>query len=262
MRKVVLLLLLVCCTHSIPFGVENTDSLPRSDRYIDTTFVTYDMYELFSDLDGWFDELERLKIQAVIIDAMMGIDEICHIRWKKGMPSNLKIFLDKAQSRGIRVYIGLVWIKHSDFYTSYKSLCVRYWTDILLDWIKWVDQHPAHAGWYIPNEPAIPCWDLDNEEVITHYKSLVRIIKRYSSKPVLVSPHFCPDEKYLDPRENAMRAKKFLMSTGIDILIWQDGVGCFTIVTPEIAAKNFREIERHIGRNRLWVLIELHNNMC
>lgn len=251
MNRIVSLLVLLLLITGISAG---------SQRYIDTTFVTYDMHELFSDLDGWFDELERLKIQAVIIDAMMGIDEICRIRWKKGMPENLKTFMDKAQERGIRVYIGLVWAKDSDFYVYHKSLCIRYWTDILLSWIKWVDSHPAHAGWYIPNEPAIPCWDL--ETVMDHYKHLRTIIQQYSKKPVLVSPHFCPETKYLFPYKNGLKAKRFLDTTGIDILIWQDGMGCFSILNPEIVAENFREIEKQVGRNRLWVLIELHNNMC
>jgi hypothetical protein len=240
---------------------------------IDGTFMHAQGIEV-SQLDLYFDELRELDMNIVIIsqtrEKVKEVPQNCganNYRWLTD-PDKLQQILDKASARGISVYVGL---------TNSMGACDGFYLNpskdqTIADYSIAVSiingqfgAHPAFAGWYIPDEPALAYWT-DPSVTYSYYAGLVNAIKPYSTKQILVAPYLA-GVGGRQPSVIGSRAKAFQQNTGIDIQVWQDSVGAdginpgmaWTWDRPYDLGDYYFAIASNIGSANFWSDNELFN---
>lgn len=223
-----------------------------------------------SQVNAHFDEMRGLGMDTIIIGHIRKRNGACDSNsyaWLPSFPGRLKLFLDAAAARGMNVYVGLVisangncrfWDAPQSDYTISDSTSVAYTISALYG------QHPAFAGWYIPNEPGLAGWATPSV-TYPHYKGIVQAIRAVSGKPIAVSPYL-GGVGSRTPDVVAQRALDFKTHTGVDLQIWQDSVGAASIDIGwgnrgYSVAAYFNAIANRIGRAALWADIELYNEI-
>jgi len=228
-------------------------------------------------------ELESLKMDTVITTAIVGkavpkgsTGEACrggyyYVSKLDKEVEKVRKFLDSAQSHNIKIYFGLIG--------SMRNCSDWYKNDILVDqdaeqtiktlrWIKTnFPDHPAIAGWSIFNEAWLG-YEADTDDLESfnnYYKKQVVAIRTESDLPIVTAPTlstFDSNGNTVTPDIIAKKADYLLERTGVDILIFQDGLGA--VSTPlkpwsqPYTLKDYLDtIAKKIGSNRLWADIEL-----
>lgn len=243
---------------------------------ITSTFVNEELcYQTPTVLEEWFKELVDLRIDTIIINNYITVkDEFRHkgitswniFRKHCEMPQLLHTILQLADKYNIKVYIGTVagmFIADLFYEEPISSLIYESTIIAVQEILYYYNNYSSFVGWYIADEPAIGCWDINNTSITQHYKRINNYIKLVDPKKrqTTVSPYICGASVRKTPRIVGENAAIFMKETGIDILIWQDGVGAFTL-DPTEASLYLREIENSVGKERLWVLIELFEDLC
>ena len=121
--------------------------------------------------------------------------------------------------------------------------------------------HPAFAGWYIPDETGS---DLSLLKKTSYYYNVTYQLKQLTpGKQVIIAPYLQPDA--MSPANLAYVAAFFKEKTGVDILAWQDGTGAFAN-SPLSDWQNkystedyYIELVNHLGPEAVWADIELFN---
>ncbi|KAH3757361.1 hypothetical protein Pelo_10789 [Pelomyxa schiedti] len=216
--------------------------LGDATRRLDGTFVWAPGLSLEDgDLASFMDEISSLGMNIAVVQQLRGVssDATCpsdDFEWIVGYSDWdwegwVTSLLDNAQRTGVSVYLGLsgsgpCW----DFYTGLQKSYTTADTEWLLSqFSSTLLNHPALAGWYIPDEAAIPLWT-DVALTFSYYSGLVETIHEFSPLPVTVSPYLSGARTYnVTPDVVARRAKEFADGTGIDVQIWQDSVGADAI---------------------------------
>jgi len=178
-------------------------------------------------------------------------------------PTYLDTFLQKAESNNIKVYMGLTSNVNvycgSDFRVGEsKTLIVKDY-NYLMNYFKTnLKYFGTIDGWYIPDEPQL-AWDRWDEANI-YYKELVNSIKKYSSKPIIISPYLVGAQS-ISPTAIANNALNFIKASGIDIFIIQDSEGgdCKLQGGKYTIKQYFTNISTKIGKEHLWANNELFN---
>jgi len=184
--------------------------------------------------------------------------------WIAGFPAKLGTVLDAAAARGMKVVVG----------TTYSSgQCAAFWQgsnaaavaqDAAQSMAQLAQQyamHPAFAGWYITDEPAqVP------DERASFYRSIVSTLKAATpSRPVMVAPYLASSS--VDPASVASAALRFRSATGVDVQIWQDGIGAashaklFQWDRPGYSTEQYYQaLSAQLGASAVWADIELFNH--
>ncbi len=224
-----------------------------------------------NQLNQVLNEMRSLGMNIIVLDAvrMKKSEAACgggenDFYWVAGFPNKLQKVLDEAHKRGMIVYVGAVmsFVNCGDFYESPNQELV--YNDVNTN-IKIIADnyrnHPAFAGWYIPDETGS---DLSLLKKISYYENVTSRLKQLTpGKQVILAPYLQPDA--LSPSTLASVAAFFRDKTGIDILAWQDGTGAFAN-SPLSDWQNkystedyYLELANHLGSEAVWADIELFN---
>ncbi len=225
-----------------------------------------------SEIPAFFDELQDLGNDTIIMTqtrvtrAGQGCTYYAaEFEWVKGFPGKLGNILDEAHARGMKVFVGT---------TLSSGQCTKFWEsgntrgveeDVRTNIAVLANQyrnHPAFAGWYIPDEPGIP-----DSSKHGYYKRISTALKALApGKPVMVAPYFPNQPSLPSPSSLANTAASFRSNTGVDIQAWQDGIGAipgtklFTWDRPGYSSEQYYEalVER-LGSSAVWADIEVFN---
>jgi hypothetical protein len=218
----------------------------------------------------FLDELQDLGNDTVIVTpirvtkAGQGCaDSTADFEWVKGFPSKLGTILDAAQARGMKVVVGttLTSLQCSSFWGSGNTAAIE--ADIAQNFASVASSygaHPAFYGWYIPDEPGpVPSYTYD------YYKRLTTKLKTLANKPVAVAPFMSAQPPA--PATLASAAMAFRVFTGVDIQMWQDGIGAntgaklFHWSRPGYSTEQYYEaLAAKLGASGLWADIEIFNH--
>jgi hypothetical protein len=234
--------------------------------YSDTTpALTIDQFKQL------LNEMRSLGMDTIILDAVRikksavgcggGGDDFY---WVAGFPSKLQDVLDEAQKRGMMVYLGAVmsFMNCDDFHKSPNKDLV--YQDIKTN-IKLIadsyKNHPAFAGWYIPDETGA---DSSLIKKMSYYHNITSQLKQLTpGKKVIISPYLQPGA--LSPSDLAYVAAFFRDGTGIDIQAWQDGTGAFANPPSSDGQAQYStedyyaQLVDRLGSEAVWADIELFN---
>jgi hypothetical protein len=217
----------------------------------------------------FLDELQDLGNDTVIVTptrVTKGGLEVCanstaDFEWVKGFPSKLGVILDAAQARGMKVMVGThltctsfsgsgnTAAVEADIAQSFASVASSYGT------------HPAFYGWYIPDEPGpVPA------EMYDYYRRVTTKLKALlPNKPVAVAPYMSAQPP--SPATLASSAEAFRIATGVNLQIWQDGIGAntgaklFNWSRPGYTTEQYYEaLAAKLGASGLWADIEIFNH--
>ena len=234
---------------------------PAACSPVDGTFVV--PAELNSgSLDAFFSELDSLGMRVLILNAVRHKQGDCSsgtFVWGTGLPGLLTEILNRADARGMQVYVGLVHTQlvcTGPFYAepnASQAVSDTQWT--LSQIAPSLSGHPSLSGWYIPDEPHLSDW-ADPSLTFDYYRRLVSAIRSVSNLPVLVAPELTGSQNKT-PQEIANRAVAFRTATGVDIFVWQDSVGAEGISlgwygTGFDTGAYFRAISNAVGIAHLW----------
>jgi len=233
---------------------------------LDGTFI-YTAGWTDNQINASINEAKMLGMNTLIINSAQAKSGDCTTNdyaWNMGYPQSIGTILNAAQARGMTVYVGLVFSMAActPFHEEPSAGNTIKATLAAVQAIQGAyGAHPALAGWYIPDEPALAYWPKP-EISYSYYKRLVSTIKSISNKPVLVAPYLGGVQ--YSPAIVGQRAVDFKNATGTDIQVWQDSVGAGTI--PVHAQNNqpiledyFAAISNAIGANAFWSDNELFN---
>lgn len=222
------------------------------------------------DIPGFFKELKNNGNDTIIVShtRVNRSNVQCpaspnDFEWVSGFPGRLSLILDQAHANGIQVYVGTnlaggacgkFWVNSTaiaavrdDYYLSYSGLSSTY------------ASHPAFKGVYIPDEPGpLPA------EVHNYYRTVTSAIKSiFPGKQVAVAPFLGANTS--SPSSIAAAAVSFKSNTGVDIQIWQDGLGASSVASlnewgnsrPKIE-QYYKALSQVLGEG-LWADVELFN---
>jgi len=225
-----------------------------------------------TQLPTFLDELKDLGNDTLIISQtrVTRANQGCtyyasEFEWVKGFPDKLQAVLDAAQARGMKVYVGTTlssqqcpsfWESGNtkgvveDVNTNIAVLAQRY------------GAHPAFAGWYIPDEPGM--LDFDKHD---YYKRVTAALKALTpGKPVSVAPYFPNQPNLPSPDTLAWVAGLFRSGTGVDIQIWQDGIGAIPGTklfhwsrAGYSSEQYYQALANKLGAGGLWADVEVFN---
>jgi len=251
-----------------------------------TTVPLTGTYFYLEDIEGQevkpiLSEIRSLGMDTIITSSIKDKDvpegsrgQTCNggYRFVRSGEENFKKILDTAQEMGIQVYVGLI---HSE------GLCADWYdnptlaredateTENILSWINQnFPNHPAIAGWSIPNEAFLGYET--NQSFLdgfnNYYKKQVGAIRKQSSLPIITAPSLLNYDISAGgpstPTTVAKRAKDFIQKTGVDILVFQDSVGAGAVplssyLQPNSLKDFFEAIAKKIGGDHLWADIEV-----
>ncbi|WP_423162458.1 DUF4434 domain-containing protein [Stenotrophomonas maltophilia] len=224
-----------------------------------------------AQLPLFLDELQDLGNDTIILGQVRATragvgcaSGVQDFEWIAGFPGKLGTVLDAAAARGMKVVVG----------TTYSSgQCATFWqgqnaTAVAQDAAQSLAQlgqqygsHPAFAGWYITDEPAqVPA------DRAPFYRAVVTALKGSTpSRPVMVAPYLASSS--VDPASVGRAAAQFRTATGVDVQIWQDGIGAasharlFQWDRPGHSTEAYFEaLSAALGASGLWADIELFNH--
>lgn len=216
-------------------------------------------------IDSFMTEAQLLGMDTVIITSTRHMTGDCddNTYAEDGPLAQVGKVLNSAMSRSISVYVGLVGTQGTcpfDFYLEPQATnTVGATVTAAASIASAYGGHPAFAGWYIPDEPALGAWSYP-QLTYSYYQRLVSGIKSVLSKPVLIAPYLVGAEQNGGPAGVAQRAADFKTATGVDIQVWQDSVGKGEIAAGGTRlAEYFAALSGAIGPGSLWADIELFN---
>lgn len=187
-------------------------------------------------------------------------------KWlEPGNPELIGVLLSEAQNRGIKVQVGL--IASEGCASQVNDFTQAGW---LIDYlVSKFGQYNSLAGWYIGDEPYLQ----DNQwyaSEISYYQQMAASIRKHSNLPISVSPYLVSYSAALgnppgNPTNAAATALQFLNDTGVNVLIYEDGMGGRTgqtlqWISPPTIADYFSAISKSIGSQRLWIVHEIFNS--
>ena len=221
-----------------------------------------------SQLPAYLDELEDLGNDTIIVGITRTIksgagcaDSVADFEWVKGFPNKLGAVLDQAHARGMKVVVGATASRGcGEFWGSTNtSYVVADAGSSLATIAATYGSHPAFYGWYIPDEPGqVPSYSYN------YYKRVTDRLKSLLPKPVMVAPYLGSPGP--TPSSLASQALSFRAATGVDVQIWQDGVGAnpdaklWHWTRPGYSTEQYFEaLAGALGVSGLWADVELFN---
>lgn len=203
------------------------------------------------------DEFKSLGMDIVITSAARDMAPGCGaFSWSSEFPSKLGTILTEAQSRGMKVYVGVDSSGSCAFY-NHTSAVVSDLTSVALPALHQYTSYPAFAGWYIPDEPGL-YWM--QTSYYNYYTQVTSALRQSANKPVIVSPYL--GDTYLSPTEMASRSLNFKNTTGVDILAYQDSTGAagVSLWSGRYTVRDyFTAIAAAIGKQAMWSDNEVFN---
>jgi len=233
------------------------------------TFIQYQSWMMQLDEKQW--NLELSSMQSAGIDTII-------IQWLKSDKFRFfpvraqgndptEIILKFADSHHIKVVLGTQFDKNwwnswddSDF----QAKALREGSSFAKSVLKRYKSHPSFVGWYIPYE--LGDFDFDDDEL----RGLKTFLHNYAANlhqlsarkyQILASTFF---EGKLSPSAVQDTYSQILKSSGIDIVMIQDGVGARNWTTPlaDKLVPYFAAFRRAAGINhiRTWSVVESFSN--
>lgn len=224
-----------------------------------------------SQVPSILEEISQLGMNTIIIAETRISPGRCaanvsDFRWLAGFPQKIRTILDEAHSRGMEVYIGGT---HSGFNcssfgsTSNIALVTQDIRQNLSLISSQHNSHPAFKGWYIPDEPPLA----GGSTSFTYYRNITAELKGISpGKKVLTAPYFAGGVQLPSPAHLAQSAAAFKDITGVDIQVWQDGIGAIPSTklfhwdrAGHSSEEYYQALQNALGTNSLWADVEIFN---
>lgn len=220
----------------------------------------------------FLDELRDLGNDTVIVSQTRATrsgyacaTSASQFEWIKGFPDKLGVLLDAAQARGMKVYVGTTFSSKNcpSFWGSTNTAAVE--ADVRQNLAVLASRygtHSAFAGWYIPDEPGIP----DSGKYDFYRRETAALKALTPGKPVALSPYFPNQPQFPSPSSLASTAASFRAATGVDIQIWQDGIGAIPGAklfnwsrAGHSSESYYQALAGALGTGGLWADVELFN---
>lgn len=225
-----------------------------------------------SQIPAFLDELEDLGNDTIIVSQTRATragyacaTSPAHFEWIKNFPDKLGALLDAAQARAMKVYVGTTYSSKTcpNFWGSANTAAVE--ADIRQNIALIASRHrthPAFAGWYIPDEPGM----LESAKYDFYRRQTAALDALTPGKPVLVAPYFPNQPQFPSPATVASRATSFRNATGIDVQVWQDGIGAIPGTklfnwtrAGHSSEAYYQALAGALGQAGLWADVELFN---
>lgn len=210
-----------------------------------------------SEVPRYFDLLTKLGINTLVIEATKHKSGGCRgtrVDWVEGFPGKLSSIFEEARKRKFSIYLGLLSTMNTcpEFYTPPNLKISSQETEKLVnELLPFFIKYEELKGWYLPDEPG----HLE-DYYYPYYQGLVKVIRKQSLLPIVVSPYLKELVGKITPVELADRARLFKKSTGVDIQAWQDSVGADGVLNK---GSYIKSLSRALGPAGFWTTIELFN---
>lgn len=249
----------------------NAQSARLSGAFVHFGYSSSDEAVTTAQLSPLLDELVDLGNDTIIISQtrVTKSGEGCansatDFQWVKGFPGKLGSILDAAHARGVKVMVGttLTSMQCPSFWGSANMAAVEADTASAYSAIaSTYGNHPALYGWYIPDEPGpVPAATYSY-----YYRVTSKLKSLLPNKPVSVAPFFSSNSA--SPQSVASAAVYFRHATGVNIQIWQDGIGAnpnsklFHWSRSGYSTEQYYlALANSLGASGLWADIELFNH--
>jgi len=173
-------------------------------------------------------------------------------KWEIACSDPLGVILRAAEKYGIRVFVSAEW--HGDWPTLEElnePARVKNRLAMMEEVAHLYGDYPAFYGWYFPTEGYID--PLFPESCMEYLRTTSSEARRLTGKrPLLFAPYYT-----CKARDHNALAKQ-IAGMDIDIIAWQDEVGCQR-QTPEQSKRAFevlRKAHDKAGRAALWADVE------
>jgi hypothetical protein len=225
-----------------------------------------------SQVPAFLDELQDLGNDTLIISqtraSRSGVTcatSASQFEWIKNFPDKLGVLLDAAQARSMKVYVGTTlsskgcanfWVGanvaavEADIRQNIAVLAARHGT------------HPAFAGWYIPDEPAL----LESTKHEFYRRQTAALDALTPGRPVMVAPYFPNQPQFPSTSTVVSRALLFRHTTGVDVQAWQDGIGAIPgaklfhwVRSGPSSEDYYQALAAALGPAAIWADVELFN---
>ncbi len=210
-----------------------------------------------SEVPRYFELLEKLGMDTLVIEATKHKTGGCRENktdWVKGFPGKLYPILEEARKRKFNIYLGLLSTMNScpEFYAPPNSkFAIGETAKLVSEFLPLFKKYRELKGWYIPDEPG----HLE-EFYFSYFRGLVKVIRRSSLHPIVVSPYLKDLVGKITPGEVAGRARLFKKTTGVDIQAWQDSVGADGVLDKK---SYIQSLSRALEPSGFWATVELFN---
>lgn len=225
------------------------------------TWQRIQWYELFL-------EFERLGLRHIVIQ-WTAYDDLAFFPSSsfRNVPNPpLEMLLQLADEFGFRVRVGLshdsqYWreINHSpsvvQVYLGRRILAMR---EILPELLAVVRKHRSFAGFYVAEEIDDVSWQAPERQAVlfSYLRALRNELRRnYSPHSIAISGF---SNAATSPRALANFWDSLFRTTGISVLLFQDGIGAGKLELPEL--RIYLEALRGMfddSRRELWIVVEL-----
>lgn len=263
---------LLCLTFCIAFSCSaaHAQVAELSGGFVHMGYSATDEDIPIGQLPLYLDELEDLRYDTIIItptrvtkSGRTCATSVNDFEWVKGFPAKLGTILNAAAARNMNVIVGTTYtnMRCASFWGSSNTAAVE--ADAALSYASLAatyGSHPAFLGWYIPDEPGpVPA------STYNYYSRVTAKLKAAApGKPVMVAPYL--GSPSTSPSSLASAANSFRNATGIDVQIWQDGVGAnpnaklfFWTRSGYSIDQYYQALASQLGVGGLWADVELFN---
>lgn len=247
-------------------GENPDDQFLYTGDVFDATFLQPAIAHKKWSIRQWSDEFSRLRqlgTRSLIIQWSQ-YDEVVFYSELDERDSLLHRVITAATESGLDFYIGLAsnsdWSKPQDLNGMKIDAALEENKRIATVIYQKFGQHPGFLGWYIPQELTdIFYTDDQHNLIIAFFSSLTRMLHELDRiKPVLASGYTSPEKSHLV--KFTMWWMRVFDESGIDILIFQDGVG-ITDQKKWKAIKPYAEaisiIDDEYASSDIWFVVEI-----
>jgi hypothetical protein len=146
-----------------------------------------------------------------------------------------------AQRHGMKVYLGLAFGAGTSSPPPGHDRDALLYTsaEVARDLLTMYGDSPSFAGWYLTPEVVVNDWvvNRNHHKVWFHYE-LVGAIRQFDGHPIASAPYVIPDSTWQPVSPERMRefAANYVLQTGVNIVMLQDGAGADNRSLEKIAA--------------------------
>jgi hypothetical protein len=215
---------------------------------LDGTFLTLDECRDPRVWEADFELMELAGFHTVVIREVVDLTtfQAFYPTTNPGLANNcaydrVGTVMSLAARHGMKVYLGLAFGAGTSSPPPGHDRDALLYTsaEVARDLITMYGESPSFAGWYLTPEVVVNDWafNRNHHKVWFHYE-LVGAIRQFDSHPIASAPYVIPDSTWqpVSPAQMREFATNYVLQTGVNIVMLQDGAGADNRPLEKIAA--------------------------